>query len=252
MEPSPQRIASRYRQARTVTLGYASRSSGNYGSEISLKLDLAGSQVFFELSKWSQIGGMDSLHGAGKPDVTPKGSVAANGRDVVSKLRSLMKEDIWLAGYKISEFQWKTGFSKKIQGLTLTKAQAAIDSWSMDRAEWEAKWEKPVVRPSGGPFSFDRSTTMQDMAAQLAAQGFATKPARLLSMKGGTKLVLQNGRQMKQLYKMLEASADSVQKTATRDGWDLFKFNFGGQEIHLAKENYGYPIKGNAWGIGLG
>lgn len=248
MEASPQRVASRFKLARAVNLGFATESSGNYGSTLSLRLDPATQKVFFTLSKWSQIGGMDSLHGAGKADDTEKGSVDAVGREVALTLRSLLKADNWLSRYKISDFKWQLGNGKKLQGITVAKAQAAIDSWSMGRDEWEAKWEKPVVKPSGGPFSFSRGTTLRELSSQLDAAGFATTPTEAGTYgKSRKKLVLKNGRQWRALQKALEASADSLRKSTNQDGWDLLTYDFGGQKIVMVKSYLGYPVNGMAW-----
>ena len=253
--PSPVRVASRYVAASKV-IGEITAYAGHdtkYGS--SLKVELKGSRILVTVKSWSQIGGMDSPFGAGEPEETARKSVSADPRAIKAAISQLMGEDSWLDGAKRKDFlwhlPWKSGYSASaVKGLTLSTIASVLDAWSgMDRAQWEATWVKPKAKLTGGPFAFDSSTNLKEVASQLAAQGHPLAPTRASPMGVDRAFPLKNGRRYKQLVKMLEASADSVRESRTRDGWPLYIFDFGDLKVNLGKVYFTYPINGNKWSL---
>ena len=128
----------------------------------------------------------------------------------------------------------------------------ALDAWSMDREVWEATYMKPKAKPTGGPFTFDKSTTMRDVKDQLATQGFTLERSRVYAVDSDRRkglMILKEGRAYKKLIKLMEASADSMRKGRDHNGWDAFTFDFGGKKITVGKTYFVYPINGNKWSV---
>jgi len=239
-------IASRGSRIGSVT-GYAGYDT-KFGS--SLELYLQGGQVELVVGQWSQIGGMDSMYGAGPTEYRSKGKIKADPRLLTTAIKSIMKKDSFLQTVPQKDFRWHLGVrgEKPPVGLTIAAATAVLDSWTMEADVWRSVYIKKEVKPTGGPFSLDRSSTLKDMLAQLEANGH---PAKLdtRNVIGSPRQVLElkNGRLVKQLLKLLEASADKMYKSQTDSGWDAFSFDFGGKQFTVTKRYFGYPVNGMKW-----
>ena len=228
-------------------LGVKDELTNDYGDDLTLTLD--GSTVNYTVRSWGRIGGIDSFHGAGPREVSQRLKSPADGVSVVNTIRSILKnrKHIYLSSElaKPSEFLWKTPYfqtSLKLKGLSSGKAQAAIDSWNMDRTLWEAKYLKPVVKPTGGPFLIDPSTPFKDVLEQVQAQGFGIKMARDLSRYELVAMIV-DARRIKQLLLMFEASSDSKKRGTDDSGWEFFQFNFGGRTIEVGKAYIDYSSR---------
>lgn len=232
---------------------YNSDISGHWGDE--LTLTMKGGRVEFVVRSWSRIGGIDSLHGAGKPEVTARFVERADPRTLVRAIKTTLRdrEHLWLKGAKPSTFQWTVPWtSKGPKGVTIKSATAALDGQAMSRAQWESKYVKPPApKPAGGPFSFGPATQMADIIAQFGAAGHPLeKHPRAQPFQWGLNAVLlKRGRAWKEALKLMEASADSMRKAQSQDGWDVYTFDFGGKEISLGKIYYGYPLNSMRWSL---
>jgi hypothetical protein len=235
-------------------LGYIASTdlSGDWGDRLQVYLE--GSKVRLRAESWSRVGGIDSSHGAAPPEVRVDLSVPAEPRALLNGIKSVLKDRrlLWLNKAKLKDFLWYLPFSgPKLKGLSAGIVTQALDAWSMSKEVWEATYLKPVAKPTGGPFSFDSSSTMKEISEQLKAQGHPLIKTR--AVPGGWNLrhalMLEDGRAYKKLLSLLEASADSSRKTSTSDGHDLFVFDFGGKKINVGKIGFGYPINGTKWAV---
>jgi hypothetical protein len=240
-------------------LGRISNSSmdNHYGDEMILYL--RGGKVDIIVKEWAQIGGMDSLHGAGPREEVARKTVKAEPRALVAAIKALMKAQKahYLNSAKPSTFHWYLPWSSKgIKGLSLKTAAAALDGWSMSKDVWEATHlAPPKAKPTGGPFTFDRTTKMKDIKAQFAAAGYLLErhPRAVPSSSWGSDragaVLLKNGRAWSKVTKLMEASANSMKKWRDDQGWDMYTFDFGGKKITMGKIYYGYPVNGNRWSL---
>lgn len=247
------------KQAYDQMLGRISRSSmdNHYGDE--LILYLRDGKVELVAKSWAQIGGMDSLYGAGPREEVARKTVAAEPRALVSAIKAMMRDRnlIYLNGAKPSNFHWYLPWSSKgLTGLSIKQATAALDGWSMSRDTWEVTHlDPPKVKPTGGPFSFDRSTTMKDIKAQFAAQGYTLEkhpravPGTSWTQKRDGAVLIKDGRAWGKIVKLMEASANHMKKWRDEQGWDMYTFDFGGKKITMGKIYYGYPVNGNRWSL---
>ena len=235
-------------------IGYLYAAEGHYGDALYVYLE--GNKARLVVTSWAQIGGMDSMFGASKPEQAEERVVPASGKAIVAAIKMMMKnpKHIFLKSYgKPSEFKWYLGFGdwaeynngiKPIEGLSAAKAQAVVDSYNMPIDTWKAQYLKPEVKPSGGPFVIGPSTPFKEVLQQVEAQGFKTKPAR--NYRGKVVTMLSDARRIKQLLLLLEASADAKKKGQDENGWELFQFDFGGRKIEVGREYIDYA---NRWAI---
>ncbi len=233
-------------------IGSLSVKDGYYGDALYVYLE--GNKVRLVVTSWAQIGGMDSMFGASKPEHAEERVVSASGKAVVDAIKMMMKnpKHIFLKNLgKPSEFLWDLGFGwgeadgiKPIKGLSAEKAQAVIDSYNMPIDTWKALYVKPEAKPSGGPFVIGPSTPFKEVLQQVEAQGFKTKPSR--NYRGKVVAMLLDARRIKQLLLLFEASADTKKKGQDENGWEFFRFDFGGRKIEVGREYIDYA---NRWAI---
>jgi hypothetical protein len=184
-----------------------------------LKLTLKAGKVHFELSGSSAIGGSDGPGGSYEPEVTDRGSVDASGRKVAEKIRDEIRRDsILRGGAKLKDFKWSAADSagpggRRYKGVSIGMAQKVLDSWTMNRPTWEAKWNKPkkVKAPVAGPFDFSGMKTMMDFVEEVEKHGYKMAPVTAGGRRGGATLV--NGRQSRRFLKDFLASQSTGPST---------------------------------------
>jgi hypothetical protein len=225
--------------------------SGDYGNRLVVRFD--GNVVEFVVTTWGRIGGIDSLYGADKPEIVLKETSRPDPKLVLSKVKSILKNPdmLWLNSVKQSDFRWSTPYGKVLKGLNLNIVTAFLDSFVLPENLWNATYDKPRVKPVGGPFMFDSSTTMKEVAEQLRTQGHPLVRTRAVptNFSKSHALELQNGRMYKQLLALLEASADSMSKVINDQGWEEYAFRFGDKKVLVGKINFGYPVNGVKWAV---
>jgi len=225
------------KEASNVQIGVLSATidgDNRYGS--SLTAWWVGSQVEIRKREWFPRGGMDGPGGIESDGTQVLARVADDGRSVAQAVLKAIKADPTLSRYgKASKFEWSLGFDRQvIKGVSVEKAQMALDSWEMDKPEWDLKWAKPAKAPAAGPFDLSGKTDMAGVIPVFQAQGYKFVP-----IDRGMAGYLENGRQANRFENDLLASADSRKFNTD--------YSFGPVTIRFKKERT-FDAKTRSWG----